>query len=313
MSIDIKDIFDYLNKPKPTVAPNIQKKEEISNSTETPGLYTIESKNWYSAKPYGFKNIDQNGNTTIMFLPISPNNLQISTNFATNIIPTLYGTIEEHSDIRYFDISIEGTTGMAPKFVEPFKGSEVDIAYSFNSTGGRASFPMVEAYSAGGFFSKTFALINEIKNKANDFLDGSSKPKTGINSSNSGYVAFHNLYLFLLKYKKDAAAASTRKRTKHPLIFFNYKDNNQYNVVVQGFVMRRSADNPMLYNYSISLRGYNLTSVGEKATSDLAEREQQLGLSGIDSSSVLGTIKSLASLAKDIVGSSIAGINILGR
>ncbi len=324
MSFSISDIKGIFDRPKvklpsaPTSgadAGGTNTENFLASGTNT---YSLESQNWYSAKPYGFKASLRDGRTVVMFLPINPSNLTISTNFATNLIPTLYGTVEEHSEIRYFDITIEGTTGMAPKFVQPYMGgktTEPGNAYSTVRKDGRSTFAIASTLNAGGFFAKTLGIANQIKNKAADLLDGGVKPKTGINAENSGYVAFHNLYRFLLQYKKDASGTggSVTKFSRHPLTFFNYKDNNQYDVVVRGFTMRKSADNPMLYNYSIQLRGYNLRSVSDKAGDDLNQRLKDLGLNGVDSSSILGDIKSLSSQAKGIVGSLVGGISVLGR
>lgn len=311
---DIKNIFD---RPKPQDVPTTQGRlpntSDLMNKMDK--SYKVESQNWYSAKPYGFKMKTRTGGTFTMFLPISPSNLNISTPFATNIIPTLYGTVEEHSDVRYYDITIEGTTGMSPKFIEPGAGTDSAILYSQLRKQGRTTTPIASSISAGGFFAKTLGLANQIKNKAADLLDGGPKAKSGIVAENSGYVAFHNLYRFLLQYKKDAAGVNgaAQNRKSHPLTFFNYKDNNQYDVVVRGFTMRRSADNPMLYYYSIQLRGYNLQPISAPVDDSLTQRLADLGLNGVDGSSVLGDIKSLSSQAKGIIGSFVGGINVLGR
>jgi hypothetical protein len=250
-----------------------------------------------------------------MFLPISPSNLNITTNFATNIIPTLYGTVEEHSDVRYYDISIEGTTGMSPKFVEPGRSDKAQDLYNSLQNKRRESFPLNEGISAGDFFSKTLGIVNKIAGKASDLYNGDPKPKSGIFPENSGYVAFHNLYRLLRVYKKDAAGLSgnTAKRKGHPLTFFNYKDNNEYDVVVRNFTMKRSADNPMLYFYSIQLRAYNMRTLSENISEDMNQRLKDLGLDGIDGSSILGDIKSISNNAKSIVGAAVGGISVLGR
>lgn len=304
-------------KPTPAAGPAVDPME--LNGIETflgSGLYTVEAQNWYSAKPYGFKVNLRAGGTIVMFLPINPTNLTINTQFATNIISTLYGTVEEHSDVRYFDITIEGTTGITPRFVTPQITSNGDIdpsnTFNANKLPGRASFSIAQGISFGGFFAKTLGTINQIKNKASDLLNGSVKPITGINAENSGYVAFHNLYRVLLQYKKDTSGSATPRKT-HPLTFFNYKDNNQYDVAVRSFTLRRSAQDPTLYNYSIQLRGYNLKSISKSIDEDLSQRLKDLGLNGVDSSSILGDIKSLSNNVKSIIGPALGGINILGR
>lgn len=334
--MSVQPRLDYakkiLDKTNATAAPKKPKNELNSSSlgnniesflatggasgTPATNTYFIRPENWFTAKPYGFKAKRRDGSIVTMFLPISPSNITITTEFATNLIPTLYGTVEEHSDVRYYDISIEGTTGMAPKFVTPYLNGEPDKAYPNVVKEGRSSFTVVESAALGGFFPKTLSILNQIKNKAADLLGSGVKPRTGIINENSGYVAFHNLYRFLLQYKKDAAGISStvpRKESGHPLTFFNYKDNNEYDVVVKSFTMRRSADNPMLYFYSIQLRGYNLRSIKNPISDDLKKRLLDLGLNGVDSSSILENMKSLSRQAKAVVGSLAGGINILGR
>lgn len=271
--------------------------------------YEVIESNWFTAKPYGFRFTSRQGGIFTMFLPISPSNLIIETGFATNAIPTLYGTVEEHSPIRYYDITIEGTTGMAPKFVD------VEQKQPLN---GRSSYPVSQGLTglAGGFFSKTLGAIEKAKNAASDLISGAPKAQTGLFINQTGYLAFHNLYRFLHKYKEDVAGDSdSSKRKTHPLTFFNYKDNNQYDVVIRSFTLRRSAENPMLYFYSIKMRGYNLrtASDGKDVVDQTAERLKQLGLDGVDSSSLLGKIKGTADKVKGVLGPLGAGVNVLGR
>jgi hypothetical protein len=281
---------------------------------------------WYTAKPYGFRFTSRkDGRSTTMFLPISPSNLNITTSFAVNVIPTLYGTVEEHSDVRYYDIVIEGTTGMAPKFTDPgFSGNgdasnANDATYAALLQSGRSKFPIASGAPLGGFFSSTIGQITNILNQATKIADTifNTPPQTttGIYTDQTGYIAFHNLYRFLLNYKKDAAGVtSSTPRTTHPLVFFNYKDGNQYNVAVKNFILRRSNENPMLYYYQITMRGYNIHQVGGVISSDdLTQRLTDLGLNGVQPSSLLSNIKSVSSSAKAIVGSAVNGVNLFGR
>lgn len=324
MGFSAKDALDVVTKsgspkqPKNDITNNNQSAEDFlakgSGSNDATSTYSIKPSNWFTAKPYGFKAKTRDGKIITMFLPINPSNLTINTEFATNVIPTLYGTVEEHSDVRYYDIVIEGTTGMAPKFVDPYLRGEPSDAYAKTVKSGRSSFAVSQSLSMNGFFSKTLGLVNNIINKSADLADGKPKPQAGFANQDSGYVAFHNLYRFLLQYKKDAAGiSSTAERSSHPLTFFNYKDNNEYDVVIKSFSMRRSADNPMLYFYSIQMRGYNLRTISSQIPDDLSKRFKDLGLDGVKSSSQFGDIKSVSNQAKAIIGSLAGGINILGR
>lgn len=317
-------LADTFGTPNPAQTPRTAENDLYSatKSLQLDKLYTPDANNWYTAKPYGFKFTQRSGTQFTMFMPINPSNITISTNFATNIIPTLYGTVEEHSDIRYYDIVIEGTTGMAPKFIEPASTASASEAYAALQQPGRAAFKIATAAALGGFFSGTVAQAQNIVSQAKKAVSGisgllgisSQPPETGLYNNQTGYLAFHNLFRFLMKYKKDAAGVESQKpRTTHPLTFFNYKDGNEYDVAVKNFTLRRSAENPMLYFYSITMRGYNIRACGGlKNLEDLNLRLVDLGLNGVNSSSLLTNIKSVSSSAKAIVGSAIAGFKGLG-
>jgi len=323
MGIAISDVLSILNRPKPTAAGGgngtAQSGDTKQLLLDMENIYGSEPTNWYQAKPYGFIMNTRDNKQFVFFLPISPSNLNISTSFATNVIPTLYGTVEEHSDVRYFDISIEGTTGMAPRYILPSqisKGGDVGAADKARSQGrGRVS--IVPAASLGGFASQTMAIFNQIAGKAADLVNGSPKPLAGFAADKSGYSAFHNFYRFLLRHKKDASGAdgNTGTRKQHPLTFFNYKDNNQYDVVIKNFTLRKSVENPMLYSYSIQMRAYNMRSVNSngQADEDMKQRLVDMGLDGVDGSSVLGDIKSIVGDAKSIVTSAVQGLAGFGR
>lgn len=279
--------------------------------------YTIQEENWYKALPYCFRLNFRTGDPIDMYLPISPSNLTITTNFATNMISTLYGTVEEHSAVRYYDIVIEGTTGMAPKYVRPINsitkfGSTTSIereSFAVDSS----IFDKIRGYG----LSKTLATLEKAVNKISDVFSAlQPNNQTGLYKDNTGYVAFHNLYRNLLAHKADTALGfEEREGAKSPLEFINYKDNNQYSVVIKNFTLKRSADNPMLYYYAIVMRGYNLKTA-DSAKEGLSVGDESLkkfGLNGVSGSSFLGDIKQKANQAKAALGALGAGINIFGR
>lgn len=240
--------------------------------------------NWYKQKPYGFKFVDRDNTTYTFYLPIAPSNINITTHFATNVISTMYGTVEEHSEQRYYDIVISGTTGISPRYYKLIEDQVEDLSNGQAKVVGRAVQPIkaTAQSSLGGFFKRTVSLIQNTLNQVSDVLGVEDEPTTGIDAQRTGYAAFHNFYKFLLLYKKDVSGEDGRgnKRRRHPLSFVNYKDNNQYDVAVQTFQLTKDAQDPMLYNYNIVMRAYNLRTADELDTaSDLGERIEELGLS----------------------------------
>jgi len=276
--------------------------------------------NWFTAKPYGFRFSGKDGRDITMFLPISPSNLTITTNFATNVTPTLYGTVEEHSPVRYYDITIEGNTGMGPKYVSP---AECGLPLPATQ---RSTFTIQQTLKStdlGGFFAKTLNSVNNVIDGAKSLFGLTPVAPTGIFVDQNGYIAFHNLYRFLLQYKKDVSgvnpATKNKPITKHPLTFFNYKDANEYKVIVRSMTLRRDKEDPMLYFYSISMRGYDLRSISNSSvdnrTADerLEQTLKDLGLNGVIGSTFLGDAKKFAADAKGVLGSVATGINQFGR
>lgn len=297
-------------------------------------LYSIENNlnNWYQALPYGFRNKQKDGTIRAMFLPISPSNIQVVTHFATNIIPTLYGTVEEHSETRYFDITISGTTGFSPRYVRPIdfidpysSRADPDVnrtmyEYSKLDTNRRESFAVHEPIlnGFGNFLGPTINKVTSVVNKtlqtaetATDTfgLTKSKEPETGVRPDSTGYVAFHNLYRFFLSYKNDASGIAAKEDADikaHPLQFLNYKDNIQYDVAIRTFTLTRNSENPMLYNYSITLRGYNLRSLFDDSAlrndDALEQRLAALGLSSVRSSGPFNAMKNVSNGIKSTVG-----------
>lgn len=316
------------------------------NNSDKPASQQFESfyktvpENWYKARPYAFEFTPRTGKPIIMYLPISPSNLTITTHFATNIVSTLYGVVEEHSEVRYYDIVIAGTTGYAPRFPVPRpleKRTEAVGRESFATDGNNLT------ETATSFIKQSGGALGAALGKVADAVTGEDPNTSGIDLSESGYEAFHNLYRFFLAYKKDAsgigfkagsfsnksgksggfantvnkAASAVSKvaggggkestsKKGHPLTFKNYKDGNQYDVVPQTFTLTRSAENPMLYNYNIKLRAYNLKAVNG-TVSDNIDFLSNLGLTNdngesLTSSGNFGKAKEGGNNAKGLAG-----------
>lgn len=220
--------------------------------------YNSIPENWFKALPYAFKTINSQGEETLFYLPLNPSNLNIATHMATNVIATIGGTVEEHAPQRYFDISIQGTTGIAP--TNSNSTSEI-VSQADEKTLSRSSYTPELNISdkTGGFFAKTTGKLDQALNQARSTFAGERNHESGINISNSGYAAFHNFYRFLLDSKK--AAQENKGDVQKFLKFISYKDNQEYTCAITRFQLERSADNPMLYNYSIMLKAYSLQNI----------------------------------------------------
>lgn len=301
--LDTKDIYDTGEE---TLANSGAGAKEIKNSPLG---------NWYKQKPYAFE-FGEEKHT--FYLPISPSNINITTHFATNVISTMYGTVEEHSEQRYFDITITGTTGMSPRFYKEINSMVGDET----KTVGRAGAPVKSRVSGrlGGFLRRTQDLVQNTLNQVNDVIGDQPEPSTGVDLKRTGYAAFHAFYKFLLAHKQFATSAAGSGEQK-TLKFINYKDNNMYDVAIQQFQLVRDSANPMLYNYNIVMRAYNLRTAGDSISGiqEIQSRAAELGLvsattdeAGVESSSLFSKISNKASGAKNAAYSVIGAVRGFG-
>lgn len=290
-------------------------------------IYEVDTTKWFKTLPYGFVFYDRltaeeepevlSPNSNVFYLPISPENIQVTTHFATNVITTLYGVVEEHSPVRFYDIVISGTTGIAPQFYnETFKSPGPQNDQSFISTGRSAFDNGSFVDNLGGFLPEIANVVNQVRNTIGtlqniaDQANGTPPISTGLESDKSGYAAFHNFYRYLMKYKKDAAGVGGTGNINRPsnklLQFLNYKDGVKYDCIPTSFNLSRSAQNPMLYNYSIKMRCYNLVSIND-SVQGVTSQERKLGLvtgnsDKIESNSVFSTAASAATNAATLIG-----------
>jgi len=316
--------------------PNIIS-DNLPEGGNNDGPYKTEPTRWYQSYPYGFSfwNKQSTGQiaTQTFWLPIAPNNINITTHFATNVITTLYGIVEEHSEVRYYDITISGNTGIAPRYTVPFNGAAPggqakaaipsgNKANPASPSTGRSSFGSSDgAGLLSGFLPEVTNTVGAAINLINE-IAGGSQNETGITPEQSGYYAFHNFYKFLLRYKQDAAGvfdnaaggaakalfgqktlSNSDLRKVHPLQFMNYKDNVRYDVIPISFTLTRSAEHPMLYNYSIKLRGFNLQNVDTKASAENLLNDLGLGnLKGSLFSKMTSKVGNASTLISGIAG-----------
>lgn len=269
--------------------------------------YEIRFRNWWKSLPFGFRYNPRDGARPLFFfLPISPENIQVRTPFATNIVSTMYGTVEEHSEVRYHDIVISGTTGITPRYSQIFKGEPIQHRQ-------RASYDNLSTLPpTEGFFERTRELANNVIKEAEGVsaqFKGAKTIDTGVQQALSGHAAFHNFFRFLLEYKRDTSGeANTAQRRVHPLQFLNYKDNIQYDASIVDFNLTRSASDPFLYRYNIVMRCYNLKTIeNEGLVAGLTQRYEQLGLDGLQTSSVFNKMSNGVRGAKNAIGGLLSG------
>lgn len=320
-------MVDFTNPSKLIDAATSQFKkgtDRLDFSKMDEQVYSIKDKetNWYVSLPYGFEVTLKDGKSAVQYLPISPNNITIQTHMATNVVTTLYGVVEEHSEIRYHDITIQGTTGYMPKYtahelLPDKKGApSKSLASSFldkaksaatqfftprdNKSSGRQSAQGNESPAVSEVFA-AFPKTANILKSTKDLLTGGDDLRMGVDLSKTGYIAFHNLQRMFHLYKKDASSTGKRTTPTRPIQFLNQKDGVRYDCAPIQFSVVRSAESPMLYNYSITFRAYNMRSIDLSPDYESINKLEELGLSGFGNS-LMKTVKGAASAAMGAIG-----------
>lgn len=275
-----EDIFDKIHDQLPSDV----KKDNPRQTTP----YQIIYQNWYKSIPYALRvdpgqalkvggamsnvkmlaNIAPGASSPIMyFFPINPESVNISTPYAVNITPTLGGIVEEHSGPVFYNITVSGTTGVLPEldFSSGIPRNPEDLRPTAANEG------LISSGALGGFLSGAISTVNSIVSK---FTGTSSKMVDGKRNVKSGYTAYHVLYKYIWLYHFTKANGAN-----HTLKFINFKDNNQYNVAVQNFQLARDKSRPHLYQYTITMKGWNIKSMDGQATfGDPKARVAELGL-----------------------------------
>ena len=268
------------------------KPQRILEEAALDQIYPVTSFLWYQSLPYGFaytKKGDSQSDSLYYWLPINPQDIQISTPFATNIVNTLYGIVEEHSEQRWWDITIKGTTGIAPRYTLA-KQTAMTIIPS------KAREAYVDDPTSLLFGTEVQSLLGNLGDVVlkmkQQFEALTSDPEivSGVKAEASGYKAFHDFYRFLLLYKQEVSDPLNDKEIKvHPLRFMNYKDGICWNAIPVSFTMNKSAESPMLYNYQIVMRGYNMKPISGDGDSFSYVDSEQFGLAGYGNSLISNT------------------------
>jgi len=175
-------------------------------------------------------------------LPITPQQLSITDQFAINTTATMRGVVEEHNGVKFKIISASGTTGIWPtrdRFTDPNAGSGISLF------GGTA-----EALGQLGRAADTLQNGGKTKPKTLDF----KKDET-----NTGYFQALMLQQFLEQYamaKKNPANKGWR------LVFDCPKTNESFVVTPMQYNVTKSQRSPGEHLYNMQFKAWKRIEIG---------------------------------------------------
>jgi hypothetical protein len=243
--------------------------------------------------------------TSSFTLPISPQQLNITTPFAIVTTPTLNGVVEEHNSTRFRDIEIAGTMGVFPsrgQMEQRSLGGILDGLLGYTGLRDQAS-----------NFSATIGNITPFA----DFFKESVLESRLTRLENSGYHNLHRLRNFLETYAENKKSDPSLR-----LVFANYKDQQMYYVTPVSFSVRRSAASPLEYEYQLSLKAWSrfspnalIVNIPVVHVPPIAALSTVLG--GLDTINygirALGSVAPLAaSLVTGITGTVLSAVSNIG-
>lgn len=197
-------------------------------------------------------------------LPITPQEITQTENFAVSIKPTQGGSVVNHSGNKYKTLNISGTTG-----VMPFRGTNG----AFRGTGNVIGQP------------------DELKYR-------------------SGYEVFQHFRQWMRSYHETKAQAGSETLR---MMFRNYKDWEFLYVEPISFTMKRDANKPLLYNYTIQFRVIGVFTIDKPLFDLVVSKLNEVGDAALNS---IILIKNNKSVTETITGdiselqNSIGNINL---
>jgi len=169
-------------------------------------------------------------------LPITPQQLSITDQFAINTTATMRGIVEEHNGVKFKIISAQGTTGVWPRAQRGATDSGAGKGLSlFGGT-------------IGAFNSAIRAANNLVgKTNASNFISDAEQ------RTDTGYFQAILIQQFLEQY----AMAKKDPKNKHWRLVFHYPKNNEsYIVTPIQYVTTKSQKSPLETFYQIQLKAW---------------------------------------------------------
>lgn len=258
----------------------------------------IDPSNWNKEFPYQLlivKKAKDGYNTLRTFtLPIPPRSMSIQLPFAVLNNITLDGITEEHAGAPVRFISFDGTTGVAPFRRTNARAPESSLAALNTATGG----------VFGGTIEATQNLVNAVSNAFGKYASNAHNAsesgltkdvnnQDGIPEMSTGYAQFHLLREFLEGY---AAMKLNKDNRDVRLALAIWKDSAVYLVTPISFDLRRDANSPYEYQYSLRFKAWSRIRLKGNGPSEVAYTPPALD------ESVMGTIYRAFDGARLVIG-----------
>jgi hypothetical protein len=190
-------------------------------------------------------------------LPITPQQFQITDQFAINTTATMRGIVEEHNGVKFKMINMSGSTGIWPQ--KPTKSGEIKPISSLGSIFGGTLEALGGVAEAGRSLSRAFS--GEHPNRPPKALE----PQLTSNEIfSTGYYQAHYLAQFLEQY---AMLKKNPKNKGWRLVLDIPKQNQAFVVTPVLFTLKQDQQRPNEITYNIQLKAWKRIEIKEGSAS----------------------------------------------
>lgn len=206
------------------------------------------------------------------FLPITPQQLSITDAYAINTSATLRGILEEHSGVRFKNISVQGTFGVwpgRPAIVNP-PGTPGLLQSVFGGTIAAAQNVATQFQSVINTISTGSSASKPVTTRPDNTWGSSQSSVTITNPSDpeyggtgTGYFQTIMLQQFLEQYaeaKRNPVNAAWR------LVFDIPKQKQSFVVSPVSFTWNENQNRPMEINYNLQLKAWRRIDLHDQTT-----------------------------------------------
>lgn len=214
----------------------------------------------YSSDTGGFSFGELSTNKWEFILPITPQQLSITDQFAINTTATMRGVVEEHNGVKFKIIQASGTTGIWPNrntFEDPTAGQGQSL---FGGT--------LEAL--GGLVDAAQSLENTINNKK-------TKPKSLNDAAKKSQSTGYYQALLLQQFLEQYAIAKKNPKNKHWRLVFDYPKNNESFVVTpMQYTVTKSQRSPGEHLFNMQFKAWKRIDLKKPPGKEYGNKIQEL-------------------------------------
>ena len=219
--------------------------KKIINNANNPGSQTQDFYVDYNKETGGVNFVQQSNYAQWEFiLPITPQQLSITNQFAINTTATMRGVVEEHNGVKFKIIQASGTTGIWPT---------------------RQQFEDPQSGKGQSLFGGTVEALGGLRDAANALAGKKPKPKS-LDVKDEYYTGYFQAMLLQQFLEQYAIAKKNPANKNWRLVFDCPKMNESFIVTPMQYTVTKSQRSPGEHLYNMQFKAWKRVDLKETAT-----------------------------------------------